>query len=321
MSTSSQASLGALRLQAQQRTGMENNNAITTSEWNQYASQSYKELYDLLISAYGNDYYVATQYQFNVTSNQQYPLPNGTPTYRNVNGTTAQKFYKLLGVDLQYNASPSGWVTIKRFEFIERNKYLYPNTATNFNGYTNMRYRISGDNIFLIPIPSSGQLVQLWYAPAPTSLQFMLPCGTSTGSTSVTLSDTTGLSTGMNVSGLGVQPNSTISTLTSTSFTLSLPATSGNASSILSMWNDNTVMEGIAGWEEYIVLDMAIKCQIKQEFDFTGFAGQKQAMMARIEAMAEGRDIGQAHHVSDVLSVNCYGGDGWNGGGWDGGGF
>lgn len=102
MSTSSQASLGALRLQAQQRTGMENNNAITTSEWNQYASQSYKELYDLLISAYGNDYYVATQYQFNVTSNQQYPLPNGTPTYRNVNGTTAQKFYKLLGVDLQY---------------------------------------------------------------------------------------------------------------------------------------------------------------------------------------------------------------------------
>ena len=42
MSTSSQASLGALRLQAQQRADMENNPAISTAEWNQYISQSYK---------------------------------------------------------------------------------------------------------------------------------------------------------------------------------------------------------------------------------------------------------------------------------------
>ncbi len=318
MSTSSQAALGSLRIQAQQRSDMENNGAISTPEWNQYISQSYKELYDLLVAAYGNDYHVATTYQFVTSSSQTYTLPDGTSAYLNTSGTTAQKVYKLLGVDLQYSSSPTGFVSLKRFEFIERNKYAYPNTTQNMAGYTNLKYRLEGNNLMLIPIPSSGQLVQLWYIPAPTSLQFMLPCGTTLSSTTITLSDVTGLSTGMNVFGTGIQANTTVSSIGSTSLVLSAQATSTNASSILSFWNDSTLMDGISGWEEYIVIDAAIKAQIKQENDYQGLAGQKMAMQKRIEDMSEARDVGQAQHVSDVMSLGSWGDDYGCGGGWGG---
>lgn len=322
MSTSSNVALGALRIQAQQRSDMENNDAVTTPEWNQYISQSYKELYDLLTSAYGNDYYVAETYQFIMTSAQQYPMPDGSPTYQNTSNQTAQKFYKLLGVDLQYSASPSGWVTLKRFEFIDRNRYAYPNTTTNFNGYTNLRYRVQGDGLYFMPVPQAGQLIQTWYAPAPTSLQFMLPCVTTLNSTSITLADTTGLSVGMNVSGTSVPDNTVISSVGSASMVVSNAIRSTQASAILSMWSDSTELDGIAGWEEYIVIDAAIKAQIKQENDYTPLGQQKADMKTRIEAMAEGRDIGQAQHVSDALGATNFGPDGWgSGGGSDWGGY
>jgi len=44
MSTSSQVSLGAMRLAAQEASDFENNPAISTEAWNQFLSQSYKRL-------------------------------------------------------------------------------------------------------------------------------------------------------------------------------------------------------------------------------------------------------------------------------------
>lgn len=311
MSTSSNVSLGSLRLQAQQRADMENNPAIPNQEWNQYISQSYKELFDLLISAYGNDYHVATTYQFQVGQSQFVTLPDGTPSFQNSDGTQAQKFYKLLGVDLQYSSSPSGWVTLKRFEFIERNKYAYPNTAANWNGYSNLRYRLEGNNLMLIPIPMAGQTARIWYIPAPTSLQFQLPVVTANGGTIGSISDTTGLSQGMNAASLAaLSANATISTLSSISVTFSSAAIASSPSSIISFWNDSQTLDGISGWEEYVIVDAAIKGQIKQEGPIEPLMMQKAELKQRIEAMAEGRDAGQAHHVSDALSCNSYG---WNG--------
>lgn len=318
MSTSSQVSLGALRLQAQQRSDMVNNNSVTIPEWNQYLSQSYKELYDILISAYGNEYYIANTYQFLTTSLQQYPLPDGTSSFTDTTGSTASKFYKLLGVDLQYSASPTGFVTLRRFEFIERNKYAYPNTTTNWNGYTNLRYRVQGNGLYFVPLPTTGQTVQVWYAPAPTSLQYLLPCVTTLNTRTITLTDTTGLVPGMNVYGNGIQANATLSSVGSTSVIVSSSVTATYSSSILSFWNDSTVMEGISGWEEYVIVDASIKVQIKQEADYTGLAQQKLGLKTRIEAMAEGRDIGQAQHVSDALGAANYGNGGFGGAG-DGG--
>ncbi len=314
MSTSSNASLGAIRIQAQQRADLENNQAITTAEWNQYISQSYKELTDLLVAAYGDDYYVATNYQFSLTGANQYALPDGSPSFLNADGGQAEKFYKLLGVDLQYSASPSGWISLRRFEFLERNKLNYPNTAVNYNGYSNLRYRLEGDNIIFVPYPMASQQARIWYIPAPTSLQFMLPCGTTLNDTTITLPDTTGLTAGMQVypnsdQGL-VRANCMIQSVGSTSVLLTSSCTATKSSSILSFWNDNQTMDGIAGWEEFIVIDAAIKAQIKQEGDYAPLGAQKQAIMARIEAMANGRDAGQAQHVTDAMGINNFGGDG-----------
>lgn len=300
MSLSSTVSLGALRIQAQQRADLDGSPAISNPEWNQYISQSYKELYDLLVAAYGNDYFVAALYQFSLTSSQYYSLPSS--------------FYKLLGVDLQYSASPSGFVTLRRFEEIDRNRYAYPNSNINTLGYSNLRYRISGSNIEFIPIPMAGQTVQLKYIPEPTSLQYMLACATTISSTTVSMSDVSGLSVGMSVYGTGIPTGVTVSSINTTlnTIVISSAATVTQAVITLTFWIDSTTIDGISGWEEYVIIDAAIKAKIKQEEDVSELRVQKAEMKVRIEGLSEGRDAGQAHHVSDALAAN---------GGYDGGGF
>ena len=319
MSTSSAVSLGAMRLAAQEASDFENNPAIATEAWNQFISQSYKRLYDMLIGAYGNDYYIAAAYQFATTSAQSYALPDGSPKFRDVNGNIAQKFYKLLGVDLQYSASPSGFVTLKNFNFIERNKYAYPNTAVNWNGYSNLRYRVQGDNLFLVPIPQTGQTCQVWYAPAPTNLQFRLPGWTTVNSNVIgSISDTTGLTLGMNISSnftSGVIPaNATITAVGSTTVTMSANALSTQNATIFSAWDDSVLIEGISGWDQFVIIDAARKAMGKLEFDASPMAAERDAMLQEIQAMAEGRDLGQAFHVSDALGANAWGYDDENGG-------
>lgn len=325
MSTSSAVSLGAMRIAAQEAADLENNVAIPVESWNQFISQSYKRLYDMLIAAYSNNYYVANAYQFQTTNSQAYPLPDGSPSFVDVTNGIAQKFYKLLGIDLQYSASPSGFVTLKRFEFIERNKYAYPNTTVNWNGYSNLRYGLQGNNIFLVPIPQTGQTVQVWYIPAPTSLQFRLPGYSVSGSQVIgSITDTTGLSIGMNISSNfmnGIIPaNTTISAISTTTVTMSQNALSTQNATIFSAWTDTTLIEGISGWEQFIIVDAARKAMSKQEFDASDMKQERDAMIADIQSMAEGRDAGQAFHVSDVLGANAWSYDDENGGWGMGGG-
>lgn len=273
MSLASQSSLGAIRIQAIQRADMENNPSVSTAEWNSYITNSYKELYDILVSAYGNDYYVATPYQFQITGLNLYALPTN--------------FYKLLGVDLQYSASPTGWITLKRFEFIDRNKGAYLNSAVTISS-----------------------LAQLWYIPEPTTLQYMPYCSTTINSTTVGVSDSTDLVVGMSVYGNGIAPNTYIISIDTTlnTIVISTAALITQPVVILQMWIDSTTIDGISGWEEYVIIDAAIKSAIKNEFDTVNdLRIQKAEMKQRIMDMAEGRDAGQAHHVSDALTVNGFG--------------
>ena len=304
MSLASTVSLGALRLQAFQRSDLEGSGTISVPEMNQYISQSYKRLYDLLVSAYGNEYYVAPYFQFILNAAQLYPLPDGKLISL---GQTlpAPALYKLIGVDLQYSSSPTGFVTLKRFEEIERNRYSYPNTSVNMLGYTNLRYRISGKNLEVVPLPASGQLVQLKYIPQPTSLQFLPACGITLNSMTVTMADVGDLSVGMSVYGPGILPATTITAvdLIANTVTISNAALSTLPVVTLAFWIDSVIMDGVSGWEEYIVIDAAIKARCKQEEDVTELRNQKAEMVADIASMAEGRDVGQAHHVSDAMGT------------------
>lgn len=328
MSTSSQVSLGAMRLAAQEASDFENNPAISTEAWNQFLSQSYKRLYDLLVAAYGNAYYIANSYQFTMSASQTYALPDGTTSFRTVNGNIAPKFYKITGLDLQYSASPNGWVTLRRLEWIERNKYANPNTTVSWNGYSNLRYTIQGDNLYVAPLPSAGQLAQMWYVPAPTNLQFRLPGWCTVASNVIgSLTDTTGLSVGMNITAnftQGIIPASTtITAVGSTTVTMSQNALSTQSAFIFSAWTDATLMEGIAGWDQFVIVDAARKAMSKEEFDSTDMKQERDMMLMDIQAMAEARDAGQAFHVSDVLGANAWGQDDDQGagGGWGMGGY
>lgn len=156
---SGEMSLGAIRLAAQQRADRVNSNFVTLPEWNSYINQAQYELYDLLITAY-EDYSVAQPITFVADgSTFSFPLPNG------VNYNAAPGYYKLLGVDLALNSSANGYVTVNKFNFIDRNRFVYPNTASTIYGVFNLQYRVMGSNMMFIPTPSGGQNLRIWYVP------------------------------------------------------------------------------------------------------------------------------------------------------------
>lgn len=154
--------LGSLRLQAQQRADRVNSNFVTKAEWNNYINQSYFELYDLLVNSF-EDYYRAT-HTLVTTGSGSYPLPNGVIT--DIDGTTVSRpMYKLLGVDLGLSQNTLAWVTLRKFDFIARNRYVYPNLTANAVGFSNLEYRVMGSNIEFIPSPGAGQYIKLYYVP------------------------------------------------------------------------------------------------------------------------------------------------------------
>lgn len=163
-------SLAALRLQSQQRADRVNSNFVTTPEWNRYINESAKELYDLLVTVY-EDYYLAPPYTF-VTDgiNNSYTLPDGILT--GSDSVLSKQFYKLSGVDCGLADNNNARVTIHKYDFIERNRYVYPNITSTFFGVFNMRYRVMGNKLNFIPTPSSGQYITVWYIPRlPVLLQ------------------------------------------------------------------------------------------------------------------------------------------------------
>lgn len=162
--------LSQIRLQAQQRADRVNSQFITQDEWRRYINQAMFELYDLLITVY-EDLYVATPVQFTTDgSTYLYPLPTGSNSFTSGVDTsitfTPRPFYKLLGVDLAIQNTSNGYVSLKPFNFADRNNYIYPNSSSTIYGVFNMRYRLLGLNqIEFIPTPSASQAVRIWYIP------------------------------------------------------------------------------------------------------------------------------------------------------------
>ncbi len=152
-------SLQGLRLASQQKADRVGSNFVSQSEWATFINQAMFELYDLLVTAY-EDYYVAAPLSITTDgTNYLYALPNGT------NHSGAEPFYKLMGVDLAINTTANGYVTINKFNFIDRNRFIYPNTASTIYGVFNLRYRLVGSQIEFIPTPSASQQIRLWYVP------------------------------------------------------------------------------------------------------------------------------------------------------------
>ena len=158
-----QTTLANLRLEIQQRSNKEGSQFYTTQEWNSMINQSYKELYDLLLGQYGDDYYIQIPYTYTTTGQidpnyqaQVFPLPND--------------FYKMMRVEVALNPTdPNSWITLKKFQSIQANLWNFPNYYT-LRGITNLRYRVWGSQLQIVPIAASGQTIRIWYSPRPNQL-------------------------------------------------------------------------------------------------------------------------------------------------------
>lgn len=173
----SEMSLYELRLRSQQTADRVGSQFLTVTEWNAFLRIAMYELYDLLITSYEDLF--AQEYVFINTNGTtaNYPIPDGVSNYfggsypsTSSDGDPAKAFYKLAGMDLGVNTSNNAWVTLQKFDFIERNKYVYPNSTSTIYGVYNMRYRLMGNNVNIIPTPAGNQQVRMWYSPKLTSL-------------------------------------------------------------------------------------------------------------------------------------------------------
>jgi hypothetical protein len=149
-------SLGSVRDECKERTDLVNSQFITTAEWNRMINKSAFTLYELVVSAYGNDYNVAAPYLFETDGvTQRYQLP--------------PDFFKLLGVDVQLSDTTTGWLAVRKFSFSERNKFMTP-YQTFYGTRSNLRYRLLGDKLWILPTASAGQFMQIHYVPRMTPL-------------------------------------------------------------------------------------------------------------------------------------------------------
>lgn len=307
--------------QTRQRADMQHSFFIGETELKGYINASYKELYDVLTSRF-EDYYSEREV-FTLTSGNTHPLPDD--------------FYKLRGMDLQI--ADQAWVTMDKFNFNDRNAI---NNATVWPFYYvynyQVMYRVMADNIEFLPIQNALQTYRLWYIPkaqdlaegVDSSLEEQDITFTSSDAyedvNSITVAYTGGGTAGAEVVtvtdlAISVQIQSGVSTATQIKAALDASsdatdlisvAITGTASTAqvtfsataLSGGTQQVDMNGVNGWEDYVVVDAAIKCLVKEESDPRALMEQKQGLLKRIEAMAANRDAGKPEKITDVSKQN-----------------
>ncbi len=160
-------SLFELRKRSQERADRVGSQFVTNNEWNFFINQACLELYDILITVY-EDYAVATEVTFQTNgSDIYYALPDGSTSFvSSETGLTvvAAPFYKLLGLDYAVNLNSQQYVTLNKYNLIDRNRYQAPNAPVT-SGSIDLQYRLMGNRIRFIPLPTSGLTIKIIYAP------------------------------------------------------------------------------------------------------------------------------------------------------------
>lgn len=177
---------------------------VSDSELLNWADHGHRELYDLLIAAYGQEYFLRTVDMFVSASTlystlstyltgkkTQYTDALGNPT--TTIETVVTDFYKLIRFDrsnLHTSASsytgsvgelittlsvtinePTANETRVPFRPFEFSDTVLSDTPQSWaESGINVRYRLSGDRIYWHPRPDAKQFVRMYYVPVPTTL-------------------------------------------------------------------------------------------------------------------------------------------------------
>lgn len=162
-----QINLGYLRYNSQLRADKLNSQYLTLDEWNFNINQSTDELYDILTTKFGDDYFQAPPLLIPLTGLDSYPLPDGS-NYP-INGVNSPAIFKLSGVDVNISGQSigpnAGWQPLARYNWSDRNRYTtWPGQAGALNNVYQMAYREMGQNLQVIPA-NTNMLIRMWYVP------------------------------------------------------------------------------------------------------------------------------------------------------------
>lgn len=337
--------LASLRTQVRQRADMVHSQFVTDAELNTWINSSHRELRDLLVQAYGEDYYAAEKSYATDGVSDTLALPGD--------------FYKLLGVDL---LDGGRWRTLRRFNFSERNQNRETDGAA---WWQRLRYRLRGNSLWFDRAPAAGLSVRLLYVPQAPDIGggmdddgsgVIVLNGVVAGDSLTGLlayPDTehephfeagTGSVPGINYFDVGATDEHTAHNL-ALAIRMSEVVSKGIIGGATASGNEVTVsgltpaflvfapgakflwftgdpedgdnghialgsgaaVDGINGWEEYIVVDCAAKALEKEESDPSAMFARKAALIQRIQSAAANRDAGEPARVVDV-SRNDFGG-------------
>ena len=280
-------SLSELRQLTRQRADNENSQFVTDTELTRYLNNSWGELYNLIIENFNEDYF---------TTSHSFSLTSGTDSY-----SLPSDFYKSRGVDLVVTSTES--VPLRRYNWAERTRNSVTVRARDY------RYRIQKGSIIFTPLPSTNDSIKIFYIPDPRKLESVTPSGVTRGTTTTyTVSSHSFVADDVvNVSGfLADDYNSqqTVQSVTSTTIVTDLNSSALSDPTLIG--TVESVFDFYSGWDEYVIIDSAIKILIKEEADVTALLLQKNQMRERIITESQNRDAGEPQTVTDVVSYHTF---------------
>tara|TARA_Y100000004_G_scaffold192408_1_gene252897 strand:- start:1010 stop:1876 length:867 start_codon:yes stop_codon:yes gene_type:complete len=279
--------LTELRTLTRQRADMENSQFVDDTELTRYLNNSWGELYNLIGENFNEDYF---------TTSTTISLTSGTDSY-----SLPSDFYKLRGVDLVVTSTES--VPLRRYNWAQRTRNSLTVYARDY------RYRLQKNSIVFTPVPSTSDSIKVFYIPSPRKLESVTPSGVTTGSTTTyTVSSHSFVADDVvNVSGfLATDYNSqqTVQSVTATTIVTDLDSSALSAPT--SIGTVESVFDFYTGWDEYIIVDSAIKMLVKEEQDVTGLMVQKNMLKERMITESQNRDAGEPQTVTDVVSYQKF---------------
>jgi len=280
-------SLTELRLLTRQRADQENSQFVNDTELTRYLNNSWGELYSLINENFNEDYFTTTSTVSMVSGTDTYDLPSD--------------FYKMRGVDLVVTSTES--VPLKRYNWAQRTRNALTVYARDY------KYRVQKGSIVFSPVPSTTDSVKLYYIPSPKRLlskdTTAITRGTSTmwttGSHEFVVGD---LITGQNFLATDYNVDQTVTAIGANTVTTDLD--SSGLADPTSYGSIESRFDFYSGWDEYIIIDSAIKIMIKEEADATALLLQKNQIKERIITESQNRDAGEPEVVTDVVSYEKF---------------
>lgn len=276
---------------------------ITDAEMTMMIWASTARLWSLILQNYPENYYFNTSFFATTPGVYSYQLP--------------YDYLKTIKVAVQINVGSNFYYNILPYNIHEQDNFNFiPGFVAPVSGWSTLRYQAQGQ--FMVFQPQTGALpgsIRLQYIPCAP---FLCPTLPSNYATSTAVDQ-------------GALVQTTAGTAENQVF---IALNAGTSGSVHPTWNipgttiDNgitwaykgpsslfqTTFDGIEGWEDYIVLDCAIKSSVKQESSSVqDMQAQKAELVSDIEVEGANRQAGDPHTVTGGWGMREGGafGSGW----------